>query len=146
MKVVSIVGKSKSGKTTLIERLVPILIRKGLKVAVVKHAKMGFEIDREGKDSYRIFRSGADVVIVSEEKLAFIKRVESDDINQCLELLKGYDLILTEGFSKLRFPKIALDNGNYENVIAVVNELNDEVVERIADLIIKGVMNDRERS
>ena len=145
MKVISIVGKSKSGKTTLIEKLVPILINRGLKVAVIKHAKRGFEIDKKGKDSYRIFQSGADVIIISNEKLAFIKRVNTDDINQCLELLKDYDIVLTEGYSKLSFPKISLDDGHYENVIAVVKDFSDEVIENLAKLIVEGVENDRER-
>lgn len=136
MKVISVVGKSKSGKTTLIEKLVKILIQRGLKVAVIKHAKKGFEIDKKGKDSYRIFESGADVAIISDEKLALIKRVESDDVDQCLKLLGDYDLILTEGYSKLNFPKIALDNGKYSNVIAYVDNLSDEVVKRIADILI----------
>ena len=51
--IVSIVGKSDSGKTTLIEKLLPELTRRGYRIATVKHDVHGFEVDREGKDSWR---------------------------------------------------------------------------------------------
>ncbi len=101
--ILSIVGTSDSGKTTLITRVVPILREKGLKVAVVKHHAHGdFEIDREGKDSWKIYNSGADILISSPVKMAFIRRTENDDLDWIYErYLKGdYDLVLTEGFSK----------------------------------------------
>ncbi|WP_202319753.1 molybdopterin-guanine dinucleotide biosynthesis protein B [Archaeoglobus neptunius] len=103
--ILSIVGTSNSGKTTLITKLVPILRERGIKVAVVKrHAHGDFEIDREGKDSWKIYQSGADVLIASPVKLAFIRRVNEDEGNNldwiCSNYLKEYDLILTEGFSK----------------------------------------------
>jgi len=103
--ILSIVGTSDSGKTTLITRIVPILREKGLRVAVVKrHAHGDFEIDREGKDSWKIYRSGADVVVASPVKLALIRRVDEEKGNNldwiCERYLDEYDLILTEGFSK----------------------------------------------
>ncbi|HIP66724.1 MAG TPA: molybdopterin-guanine dinucleotide biosynthesis protein B [Candidatus Nanopusillus sp.] len=98
MKVLSVVGPSKAGKTTLIEKIIPILIDKGLRVLVIKHA-ISFEIDREGKDSYRLFRCGADVVLSSKEKLAFIARF-SDDLEKICNIFgKYYDIIITEGFN-----------------------------------------------
>jgi len=127
--ILSIVGKSNSGKTTLIEKLIPVLVSKGLKVAVVKHAHKGFELDIEGKDSERIFRAGADVAIVSDDKLALIQR--KGDLKKVLNLLNGYDLILTEGFSKEQYPKIAMDDGDYSNVVFRYKENFDELVEFI---------------
>ena len=98
--IISFVGNSDSGKTTLITKVVPLLKRKGLKVAVVKHSHQDFTIDKEGKDSWRIYQCGADVVIASPTKLAFIKRVERDDLNEIYEkYLKEYDLVLTEGYN-----------------------------------------------
>jgi len=126
--VICIVGRSNSGKTTLIENVVPILKERGLKVLVIKHTKE-FEIDREGKDSWRIFRSGADVVITSKEKTAFVGRI-SDNLEVLIETFKdGYDLILTEGFSRSNYPKIVVlkeegDLKEYKNVVAVVTDLN----------------------
>jgi len=101
--ILSIVGTSDSGKTTLIARIIPILRRKGLKVAVVKHHAHGdFEIDKEGKDSWKIYNSGADILISSPVKMAFIRRAENDNLDWIYErYLKGdYDLVLTEGFSR----------------------------------------------
>ena len=57
--IISIVGKSDSGKTTLIEKLVPVLTKRGYRVATVKHDVHGFEVDREGKDSWRHKQAGA---------------------------------------------------------------------------------------
>ena len=62
--IVCFVGRSNSGKTTLIERLIPVLIGAGYRVATVKHAGHGFELDTEGKDSWRHKRAGASAVVV----------------------------------------------------------------------------------
>ncbi|MEM4473155.1 MAG: molybdopterin-guanine dinucleotide biosynthesis protein B [Archaeoglobaceae archaeon] len=112
--ILSFVGKSGSGKTSLIERLVSQLQKLGYRVAVIKHAHKGFEIDVRGKDSYRIYEAGADVAVVHDGKIAIFRR---GDLKLVVEMFKNYDLILTEGFSKEGFPKIALDDGEYENVI-----------------------------
>uniref|UniRef100_A0A7J2TGM1 Molybdopterin-guanine dinucleotide biosynthesis protein B n=1 Tax=Archaeoglobus fulgidus TaxID=2234 RepID=A0A7J2TGM1_ARCFL len=112
MIVLSIVGSSGSGKTKLIEKLVPELLKLGFKVAVIKHAHK--EFDFEEKDSTRIFRSGAEVAVVSNEKFAIIRRGNLKDV---LEFFKDYDIVLTEGFSKEGYPKIALDDRKYENVV-----------------------------
>lgn len=103
--ILSIVGTSDSGKTTLITKIIPLLRRNGVKVAVIKrHAHGDFEIDKEGKDSWKIYQSGADVVIASPVKLALIRRVEEEEGNSldwiCEKYLGEYDLVLTEGFSK----------------------------------------------
>src|SRR5512139_2381303 len=101
--IVSIVGKSDSGKTTLIEKLLPELVRRGYRVATVKHDIHGFEVDREGKDSWRHKKAGAHTsVISSPNKVALIRDVEKDltlaEIRD--RLIQGVDLILSEGFKK----------------------------------------------
>ncbi len=109
--IISIVGPSDSGKTTLITKIIPLLKEMGLKVAVVKHHAHGdFEIDKEGKDSWKIYKSGADVVISSSTKMAFIKRVNEDSLDYIYErYLKGdYDLVLTEGYSKAKKDRIVV--------------------------------------
>ena len=107
--IVSIVGKSNSGKTTLLEKLIPILKRKGYRVATIKHDIHGFEMDREGKDTYRHFHCGADAILISSpRKIALIKRVEQEaPLDELAErFYPDMDLILTEGFKSLDKPKI----------------------------------------
>lgn len=107
--IVSIVGKSDSGKTTLIEKIVPELARRGYRVTTVKHDLHGFEIDREGKDSWRHKQAGAQGVIISSpQKVALIRDVERDLSLEELRDAFGADadLILSEGFKKDVQPKI----------------------------------------
>ena len=107
--ILSIVGKSDSGKTTLIEKLVPELTRRGYRVATVKHDIHGFEVDREGKDSWRHKQAGAhSVVISSPTKAALIRDVEKDmNLDEIREkLIRDVDLILSEGYKKDVQPKV----------------------------------------
>ncbi len=109
--IVSIVGKSDSGKTTLIEKLVPELIRRGYRIATVKHDVHGFEVDREGKDSWRHKQAGAhSVVISSPTKAALIRDVEKDmNLEEIREkLIRDVDLILSEGYKKDVQPKVEI--------------------------------------
>ena len=107
--VLSIVGKKKSGKTTLIERVLAVLSGKGFRVATVKHDVHRFLIDHEGKDTFRHQRAGAAAVLISSpEKMAFIKKtrrqVPLDEL--IATYLSEYDLVITEGFSSADKPKI----------------------------------------
>ena len=107
--IISIVGKSDSGKTTLIEKLVPELTRRGYRVATVKHDVHGFEVDREGKDSWRHKQAGAHTVVISSpNKVALIRDVEKDlTLDEIRERwIQDVDLILSEGYKKDIQPKI----------------------------------------
>jgi molybdopterin-guanine dinucleotide biosynthesis protein B len=105
--VLSIVGKSESGKTTLIENLIPALKKRGYRIGVVKHAHHGFEIDRKGKDSYRHKQAGADsVMIVSPGTIAMIKRVSTERLEDLIPFFGDVDLLITEGFKRDPAPKI----------------------------------------
>jgi len=107
--IISIVGKSDSGKTTLIEKLVPELTRKGYRVATVKHDVHGFEVDREGKDSWRHKQAGAHTVIISSpQKIALIRDVEKDSTLDEIRRrwVQDVDLLLSEGYKKDVQPKI----------------------------------------
>ena len=107
--IISIVGKSDSGKTTLIEKLVPELTRRGYRVAAVKHDIHGFEVDREGKDSWRHKQAGAHTVIISSpQKVALIRDVEKDSTLDEVRRrwIQDVDLILSEGYKKDVQPKI----------------------------------------
>jgi molybdopterin-guanine dinucleotide biosynthesis protein B len=101
--IISIVGKSDSGKTTLIEKLVPELTRRGYRIATVKHDVHGFEVDQEGKDSWRHKQAGAHTVVISSpNKIALIRDVERDlNLEEIREkLIQDVDLILSEGYKK----------------------------------------------
>jgi molybdopterin-guanine dinucleotide biosynthesis protein MobB len=107
--IVSIVGKSKSGKTTLIEKLLGELKSRGYKVATVKHTNQKLTFDEPGKDSWRHTQAGSETTIVSSpDKLVLIKPVTEEPSLEEIAHLAGedYDLILTEGFSKGNAPKI----------------------------------------
>lgn len=100
--IVSIVGKSDAGKTTLIEKLIPELKRRGYRVATIKHDAHQFEIDHPGKDSYRHFHAGANwTVIGSPAKLASLRRLERElTLDEIAATITGMDIILTEGFKR----------------------------------------------
>jgi molybdopterin-guanine dinucleotide biosynthesis protein B len=109
--IISIVGKSDSGKTTLIEKLVPELMRRGYRIATVKHDVHGFEVDQEGKDSWRHKQAGAHTVVISSpHKVALIRDVEKDlTLKEIREkLIQDVDLILSEGYKKDVQPKIEI--------------------------------------
>ena len=131
--IVSIVGKSNSGKTTLIEKIIPELIRRGYRVATIKHDVHGFDIDEEGKDSWRHRKAGADAVILSSPKqIALIRSVDRDLAAAELgdRFIDDVDIIITEGFKKDIQPKIEVFRKEMhrdlltttdDNVLAVVS-------------------------
>ena len=107
--IVSIVGKSSAGKTTLLEKLIPELIKWGYRVATVKHDVHGFEIDHEGKDSWRHKKAGAHTTVISSPlRIALIEDVDHDQTLDEIrkEYIKRVDIILTEGYKGNPFPKI----------------------------------------
>jgi molybdopterin-guanine dinucleotide biosynthesis protein B len=110
--ILCFVGRSNSGKTTLIERVIPELVRAGYKVATVKHAGHGFDLDTEGKDSWRHKRAGASsVMVLSKGSMAMFADV-SDQMN--VEDVRDrfldctYDLIIAEGWKHESYPKIVI--------------------------------------
>lgn len=101
--IVSIVGKSGGGKTTLLESLIVELKRRNRKIAIIKHTHHDFEIDEIGKDSWRFSQAGGDVVTVSSpSRFAIFKKTEQDLNPQEIAryIVGDYDLILTEGFMR----------------------------------------------
>ena len=107
--IVSFVGLSSVGKTTLLERLIPELKKRSYRVAIIKHDVHGFDMDKPGKDSWRFTQAGSDIIMISSpDKLALIKKVDHDSTLQELARLVGdsADIILTEGFKQREAPKI----------------------------------------
>ncbi len=101
MKAIGFVGQSGSGKTTLIERLIPLMAQRGLTVSALKHAHQGFDLDRPGKDSFRLRAAGAaQVMIAAPQRWALMTelRGQAAGFDQLLAELAPCDLVLVEGF------------------------------------------------
>lgn len=134
LPIVSIVGASNSGKTTFLEKLMPELVRRGYRVGAIKHDAHGFEMDREGKDTWRLKRAGAHVICISSpSRIGSIR--ETDGELSLDEIAARYfwteDILITEGFKRARFPKIEIFRsavepkpicGPGDNLVALVTD------------------------
>ena len=155
--VVSIIGTSNSGKTTLIEKLVRELKSRGYRVATIKHSPQESDFDKPGKDSWRHIQAGSDATAVSApDRIVLIKPVTQEaTIDEVVNLIgEDYDIILAEGFKQGNAPKIAVhrkDNGalikGLKKVIAVVTDetletkvrqFSPEDISALVDLLEKG--------
>ena len=111
VKAVAFIARSGTGKTTLIERLLPILLRRGYRVGAIKHDAHRFDIDHPGKDSHRLTSAGAETMLISsEEKLALVKMHRQSPPVETLiaSYFPDMDLVLVEGFQKSGLQKIEL--------------------------------------
>jgi molybdopterin-guanine dinucleotide biosynthesis protein B len=107
--VISITGKSSSGKTSLLEKLIVELKRRGHKVAIVKHSHHADDLDTAKKDTWRFTQAGAELsAINSLDHLAIYRRMDHffDPQEISGSILWDYDIILTEGFKGSPYPKI----------------------------------------
>ncbi|SMB99093.1 molybdopterin guanine dinucleotide biosynthesis accessory protein MobB [Thermanaeromonas toyohensis ToBE] len=130
--IISVVGKSDVGKTTLLVKLIPELKSRGYRIATIKHDTHGFDIDRPGKDTWKHAEAGADIVAISSpSKVAFIEKVERElTLDEVASRIKGVDLIITEGYKRGNKPKIevhrkAMGGGllcTEEELLAVVTD------------------------
>lgn len=113
-KVIGITGYKNSGKTTLVERLVRNLTARGFRIATVKHAHHAFDIDHEGRDSFRHRRAGAhEVAVVSRRMWAIIHSLESEPepaLADVLAKIGAADLVVVEGYKRDSYPKIEVRN------------------------------------
>ena len=161
-KIPCIIGitaaSSGTGKTTLIEKLIPDLLQKNINVSVVKHAHHNFDIDYPGKDSYRLRKSGAfQTLIFNNKRSALITEFtqESDNLEKMIaQMSQRVDLIIVEGLRGSEFKKIEVYRPAHskkklflqdKNVIAIVSDeqfdasvpcLNLNNIEEISNFII----------
>ncbi len=155
--ILCFVGRSNSGKTTLIERLIPELVQAGYRVATIKHAGHGFDLDTEGKDSWRHKRAGASsVMVLSKGSLAMFSDISDETKIEELRdrfLDSSMDLIIAEGWKSDGYHKIVVVRDqlgevpvSQEGLLAVVSAqpidipvpcLNRDDIPAIADLIIR---------
>lgn len=110
MKVLGVVGHSGMGKTSLLEQLLPVLIARGLRVSLIKHSHKDIDIDRPGKDSYRLRAAGGhEVVLLGKERWAMVHELRGapePSLADLLQRLQPCDLVLVEGFKQDPFPKL----------------------------------------
>ena len=145
MNVVGFCGYSGSGKTTLVEQLIARLRLAGQRVSVVKHAHHAFDIDHEGKDSWRHRQAGAfEVVVASNRRLAKIREYDTPGeptFDQLLGELSACDWVLVEGFKSAPLAKIEIwraatgKPARYPNdpfVVAVASDSPDRLPEPTA--------------
>ncbi len=126
--VLGFVAASGTGKTTLLTRLIPILKQNGLRIGLIKHSHHDFEIDRPGKDSFRLREAGASpVLLVSRYRRAIITDFTPVQEPLLADQLKQFDqseldLILVEGFRAEQFPKIELHRVSLEKPLLYPND------------------------
>ena len=111
MKVIGFAGYSGAGKTALVEALVMLMKQRGLRVSVIKHAHHDFDVDREGKDSWRHRKAGAyEVLLASDRRMALMREYEQPaqlSVHHMLaQLDPSVDWVLVEGFKHGELPKI----------------------------------------
>ena len=131
LPILLVAGTRKSGKTTLIENLIPIFVKKGYRVATIKHDVHGFEIDIPGKDTFRHREAGARITIISSpDKVAMVEQRDKElDFEEILErFVEDVDFVIAEGYKSHPYPKIEVYDGKErilkgdENLIAIVGK------------------------
>ena len=162
--IVSIVGRSDSGKTTLLERLIPELRGRGYRVGTIKHhAHPGFEVDKPGKDTWRHAQAGAEAVaLVAPGKMFLLRRTEGElDLGAVAAMMGEVDIVLTEGYRWADTPKVEVVRAarsreplcTSEELVALVTDLPLEMgvprfdleeVEGLADLLERRFLQSQE--
>jgi len=110
MKIIGIAGFSGSGKATLIEKVIPLLVADGLRVSLIKHAHHEFDVDQPGKDSYRHRHAGCSEVLVSSSRrwalMHELRGAPEPALEDQLKQLSPCDLVIVEGYKTAPIPKI----------------------------------------
>ena len=113
-RIIGVAGFKNAGKTTLVERLVTELSGRGYRVSTVKHAHHSFDIDHEGRDSFRHRKAGASqVAVVSRARWAIVSELRGDaepSLDDILARLEPCDLVIIEGYKRNRHDKIEVRN------------------------------------
>lgn len=134
LPIVCIVGASDSGKTTFLEKLIPELSGRGYRIGTVKHDTHGFEMDREGKDTWKHRKAGAGTIAISSpDRVATIRATEGEmDLTEvAARYFWNEDILITEGFKRSHYPKIEVFRtsveptpicGPKDNLMAVVTD------------------------
>ncbi|MCL6612457.1 MAG: molybdopterin-guanine dinucleotide biosynthesis protein B [Peptococcaceae bacterium] len=135
--VVSVVGESGAGKTTFLEKLVRELKVRNIRVGVIKHHVHDIDIDRPGKDTWRLSRAGADAVAISTPGGVglFLNLDREMDLDELAGMFRDMDIVLTEGYKRGDKPKIEVNRSDHSDrlvsdpaeLIAIVSDVRWEV-------------------
>ncbi|WP_283694409.1 molybdopterin-guanine dinucleotide biosynthesis protein B [Clostridium perfringens] len=124
-KIVNVVAScSNTGKTVLIEGLIKELKNRGYTVATIKHDVHGFDIDKEGKDTWRHRKAGAEAVIISSrERMALIREVQEEiPLEELIKQVEDFDFIIIEGYKKSKYRKLEVYRQGISNEIITPKE------------------------
>ena len=157
--IICIVGRSQTGKTTLIEKLIPVIKARGYRIGTIKHSHHIFDFDKTGKDSWRHRDAGAETVIIaSPGKIAMIKNDHAGTLDSLQHFFADLDLLITEGYKGALKPKIEVVRAarhkeallaDDPNLIAVVSDVamvmdvpvfGLEDIDQLADFIEKNYL------
>ncbi|EOU1825043.1 molybdopterin-guanine dinucleotide biosynthesis protein B [Clostridium perfringens] len=124
-KIVNVVAScSNTGKTVLIEGLIKEIKNRGYTVATIKHDVHGFDIDKEGKDTWRHRKAGAEAVIISSrERMALIREVQEEiPLEELIKQVEDFDFIIIEGYKKSKYRKLEVYRQGISNKIITPKE------------------------
>jgi molybdopterin-guanine dinucleotide biosynthesis protein B len=147
VKIFGFAGWSGSGKSTLIEKLIPRLVKRGLRVSLIKHAHHTFDVDQAGKDSYRHRHAGASEILVTSSRrwvlMHELRGAHEPSFDEQLKHLSPCDLLLVEGFKFAPIPKLevwreetgeALLHPNDSHIVALATDAKVETRLPVLDL------------
>ena len=147
MRIFGFAGWSGSGKTTLIEQLIPRFVKQGLRVSLIKHAHHTFDVDKEGKDSYRHRQAGATEILVTSSRrwvlMHELRGAHEPAFDEQIRHLAPCDLLLVEGFKHAPIPKLevwraqtgeGLLHPNDPHIVAVASDAKVETKLPLLDL------------
>jgi molybdopterin-guanine dinucleotide biosynthesis adapter protein len=125
--VIAIVGKSDTGKTVIMEKLIKEFKARGYRVGAVKHAHQTVDLDAPGKDTWRFSQAGSDAVAVSSpSRITIFNNLDHEPVLEETVMLLGvnYDIVLAEGFKTARAPKIEVcPSGNQGDMVCSESDL-----------------------
>ena len=128
--ILGFAAASGTGKTTLLTRLIPLLRQHGFRVGLIKHSHHSFEIDKQGKDSFRLREAGASpVMLISRKRRAIITEFDVETEPRLADQLRHIDqskldIILVEGFKSEPLPKIELHRGSLRQPLLYPDDTN----------------------
>ena len=123
--VICIVGRSHTGKTTLIEKLIPVLKGRGYRIWTIKHSHHIFNFDKTGKDSWRHKDAGAETVIIaSPGKIAMVKNDHEGKLDSLQTFFDDLDLVITEGYKGAKKPKIEVVRAARHQEVLLADDRN----------------------